>query len=393
MDASMRDAASTTLLPGARDSVWLRAAHWARAQRNFLLIVILPTLIVTAYFGLVASNQYESEADFIVRQTADSPAPIAGLNQALSLVGGGATESQTEALSVSDYLLSHDAVSALRARSQLVDRFSRSDVDPLSRLWSADPKPESLLKYYRRQVDVEYNTETGITALRVRAFSPQDAYAISNAMLQLGEERVNALNVRLYQDTLAVANRELGEAEEAVARSQSTLTSFRQSNDDIDPTGTSTAQIRLVSDLNGQLAAARAQLSAMTGSIRPDSPQYVALTARVHALEGQVASQSSLLAGSGAGKTIATDLGAYEELRLRQDFAAKRYAAAAAALEQARDRASKQQLFVVRVVEPNLPVKSTYPKRLTIVATVFFALLLAYGIGWLIAAGVREHAS
>lgn len=48
---------------------------------------------------------------------------------------------------------------------------------------------------------------------------------------------------------------------------------------------------------------------------------------------------------------------------------------------------------MVRVVEPNLPVKALYPQRLKIVATVFFALALAYAIGWLILAGVREHAS
>jgi capsular polysaccharide transport system permease protein len=34
-----------------------------------------------------------------------------------------------------------------------------------------------------------------------------------------------------------------------------------------------------------------------------------------------------------------------------------------------------------------------YPQRTKIVATAFIALLLVYGIGWLITAGVREHAA
>ena len=46
----------------------------------------------------------------------------------------------------------------------------------------------------------------------------------------------------------------------------------------------------------------------------------------------------------------------------------------------------------MRVVEPNLPQKALYPKRWTIVLSAFIGLLLAYGIGWLIMAGVREHA-
>ena len=67
--------------------------------------------------------------------------------------------------------------------------------------------------------------------------------------------------------------------------------------------------------------------------------------------------------------------------------------AAARALQRARDRALCQQLNVVQVVDANLPVKSEYPRRFRILATVFVSLLPAYSIGWLIAAGVREHAA
>jgi capsular polysaccharide transport system permease protein len=36
-------------------------------------------------------------------------------------------------------------------------------------------------------------------------------------------------------------------------------------------------------------------------------------------------------------------------------------------------------------------VKSLYPERGRIVITVFFSLLIAYAVGWLMLAGVREH--
>ena len=376
-----------------RPSIVARVTTWLWASRAFLLVVVLPTLLFTLYYGAIASNQYESEADFIVRTGDQSPPPQTGLSQVLSLAGGGVDAGQSAALSVADYLSSHDAVAALRNNAQLVQRFRRPEIDPFSKLFSSDPKAETLLKYYRRHVDVESNSDTGITTLRVRAFRPEDSYVLVNALLKLGEQRVNELNVRIYQDTLAVANRQLDEAEAGVAASENTMTGFRQTNQDIDPAGSSAAQLRLVSDLNGALAAARAQMASMAASIRPDSPQYIAMASRVKALEAQAAAQSGLLAGDGGGKTIATDLGAYEGLRMRQDFAAKRYAAAAAALEQARDRAMKQQLFVVRVVEPNVPEKSTYPKRLTTIATVFFGLLFVYAIGWLIVAGVKEQAA
>ena len=129
----------------------------------------------------------------------------------------------------------------------------------------------------------------------------------------------------------------------------------------------------------------------MGGLIRETSPQYRALAAHVSALESQLAAQTGRLTG-GRG-AIAADIGGFENLRIRQDFLSKRYEAAAASLDKAREQAQHQQLYLVRVVEPNLPVRALYPKRLRIVVTVLVALLLAYGIGWLIAAGVREHAA
>ena len=360
---------------------------WWRASRTFLLIVLLPTLLVAAFEYLVAADQYESEAHFIVRG-AESNGGGGGLGQLLGL--GANTASAAEAHGVSDYLLSHDAVAAARRSIDLPAVFRRPEADVVTRLWHARPAPETLLKYYRRQVEVRFNSETGITTLSVRAFRPSDAHDLAETLLRLGEGRINTLNQRALDDGLSVASRQLAEAEAEVARSQSSMTSFRQAGRDIDPERTGAAQIALTSGLMQQLAQARGQLDSMRRSIDPGSPQYVALANQVRALEAQTAAAQGRLAGSSG--SIAPGLGAYESLRLRQQFAAKRYDAAAQALQAARERSLTQQTFLVRVVEPNLPGKALYPQRLKTVATVFFCLLLTYAIGWLIVAGVREHA-
>lgn len=369
-----------------------RVGQAIRARAKLLLIVVLPTLIAAFYLFAIAADQYESEAHFVVRAPNETPANVGGIGQIISSAAGFAP-SQSEAMSVSDYLSSHDAVEELRRESALVERFRRPEADVVSRLWSADPAIETLVRYYRRHVDIDLDTETGITTLRVRTFRPEDSYALTTKLLAIGEERVNALNTRAFEATVAQAERQLEEAENLVTREQLRLTNFRQNRRNIDPPASGEAQIQLVSNLNGKLAEARAQLAGMAGVIHPSSPQYRALASQISALQAQVNAQSSKLAGTGGGATMASDLGTYEELRLRQEFAATRYAAAASALEKAREQAQKQQLFIVRVVEPNMPERALYPKRWTILLTIFFGLLLAYGIGWLIMAGVREHAA
>lgn len=370
--------------PAAREHPWRQGL---RASRVFLLVVVAPTLLAIAFQYLIAANQYESEAHFVVRG-AQPGSGAGGLGQLLGLGSGG--PSTAEAHGVGDYLLSHDAVAAARRSLDLPAIFRRPEADPVTRLWPARPAPETLLRYYRRQVTVRFNAETGITVLTVRAFRPVDAHDLAETLLRLSEARINTLNQRALDDGLSVARRQLAEAEAGVAETQTSITRFRQDGRDIDPERTSAAQITLASGLMQQLAQARSQLDGMRRSVDPDSPQYVALANQVRALEVQTAAARGRLAGSSG--SIAPGLGAYEGLRLRQQFAAKRYEAAAQALEAARERSLTQQTFLVRVVEPNLPGKALYPKRLKIVATVFFCLLLTYAVGWLILAGVREHA-
>lgn len=367
-----------------------RAVAWLRRNRMLMMVVVLPTLLVGGYLYLVASDQYESEAHFLVHGTDASAQPGIGVSQVISMATG-VSAGQNEAMSIADYLTSHDAVARLRREDALVERFHRPDVDLLSRLWAADPSPERLLAYYRRQVNVEYNTETGITVLTVHGFTPDDSFRLARKLLLLGEQRVNQLNARSYQDSIAMGQQQLAAAEQAVATNQIVMTRFRQSRADIDPQLSGQAQVGLVTNLTGQLAAARAQLNTMRGVIGADSPQVRALEGRVGSLSGELARQSGRLTGS--GRTIAGDIGGYESLKMRQEFLAKRYDAAAAALQQARERALRQQLYVVRVVDANMPVKALFPQRFRILATVFVSLLLLYSIGWLIAAGVREHAA
>lgn len=371
------------------ESVLEHARGWMLSNWKFFAVVVLPTLFVAGYYYLIAADQYRSEAHFIVKSGERGSSAGSGFGAILGL-GGAASESMSDIASVSDYLESHDVIQALQRRLDLVKLFRRPGADALSQLHDANPTPEALLKYYRGKVSIHQDRDTGITDLTVTTFRPSDSYNLARLLLNLGEQRVNAMNARSYQGSVASATRQLEEAEIASASIQSRITRFRQGSAGIDPQSSGQAQIKLASDLNGKLAAARAQLSTMGASISHSSPQYIALSRTVRALGAEASRQSGMLAGKDSA--MSNSLGKFEDLRVRQEYAGKNYEAAAANLQKARDDARRQQLYIVRVVDANMPVKSLYPERGKVVLTVFFALLLAYSIGWLIAAGVREHA-
>lgn len=355
--------------------------------RNFLCIVVAPTLVLAGYLYLIASDQYEARADFIVRR-ADNSAKTGDVGQLLGINIGTSTTA-AEAYLVSDYLLSIDTVNRLRREDGLIERFRRPGIDWISRLWSANPAPETLLKYYRKQITIEQESQAGISHLSVKAFTPDDAEAIGKQLLLLGEERVNAINERTYRDQVEHSRHELEKAELAMGNVEAGLTAFRRQHGDIDPAGSGQAQLTMVTTLTGSLTAARAKLQAMEGVVSHDSPQYRAMQRQVQALDAQVAGQSQRLAGGGS--SIASSLGGYENLIAKREIATRALAQASAQFEQAQAEAQRKQIYLVRVVEVNHPVKSLFPERSKTLLTFFAFLTLAYGVASLLMAGIREH--
>ena len=81
----------------------------ARADKLFLLTVVLPTLLATLYFGLFASDVYVSESQFVV-QSPDKPA-TSGLG--ILLKSTGFSNAGDEVFAAEHYVQSRDALHAL----------------------------------------------------------------------------------------------------------------------------------------------------------------------------------------------------------------------------------------------------------------------------------------
>ncbi len=363
-----------------------RFKPWVRRYRWLILFVIAPTVAVTLYLFLIAAPQYVSESKFLIR-TAQPTVSAASLG---SLLGGAATPATAEeGASVRAYLLSHDAAQALRRQVDILTMFKRPRLDFYARL-NGDPTAEGLLSYYKRQVKVKADRSTGVTTLTVRAFAPGDARAISEALLVQSEQFVNRLNDRANADAMQVARAELVRSQGQVADAQARLAAFRTTRGSIDPERSGVMVSSVIQGIESELARARSELAVQSAFLRPGNPKLVALQSKVASLQAQVASQNARLVGS--AQSLAPTLGTYERLVLEKEFADKEYAAALAAVDAARVDVQKKHLYLVRLVRPNLPEKALYPQRAFAALTIFVTLLVAYGIAWLIIAGIREHA-
>lgn len=376
--AGVREGGATHLLSRLRKIPWL-----------FLIIVAIPTLATGVYYLLIAAPIYVSEAQFVVRERGHPPA-AAALGTVLQSVGIDMGENQTDAYEVQQYMESRDAVQELVRSHNLRAVLDRPEGDFLAKF----PRPferasfENLYQNYQRFVTVGYNANTGISTLRVEGFRPGDAHEIAVALLAGGEQLVNKLNERAAADAVDEARRQVMEAEDQSLKAETALTAFRNRERMIDPDRASAAGSELLGKLEGQLVTMRAERAGLAASA-PESPQLPILDRRIAAFEAQLDAERLRIAGQ--NNSLAPKMGEYEALTLEREFAVKSLAAAETALETARADARRKQLYLERVVSPNLPDKAERPRRLLALLTVVVTCLLAYGTIALILAGLREH--
>lgn len=384
---ALEDLAKFQRLPASGGPRQIKARRRRRIPGlGFLLVVVLPTLLTGIYYEGIAADQYNSEAKFVVRSS--NRQSSGGLGSFLS--GVGISRAQDDTYPVNDFIMSRDAAKLLLDHQDLRAVMNRPEADFLARfpIFYWKNTFEDLFKRYKDFVSVTLDTSSGISTLSVRSFRANDALAIATALLGDAEGLVNRMNDRARRDAIKVAQSEVDRAEQRITDVQAALTQFRLKQNTLDPTKTSTGLLDLISRMSQESASSKAQLSELIRT-SPQSPQIPGLRNRIGALDRQIAEEQRKIVGGDSA--IANSLGDYERLILSREFADKSLSSAIGSLEMARVEAQRQQLYLERVVEPNLADDALYPRRVVSIATVLLACLLIYGIGWLLVAGVREH--
>jgi capsular polysaccharide transport system permease protein len=389
IDLSVPEAAATAasryhaLLPRPRRPSWLR-----RHKRLvcFTLFVLVPTAVVATYYLGFAADQYTSEAKFVVHgQTAQSPGVLSTL---LESTGMGRAEENTYA--VNDYILSRDALSEMIKDQDLPAVFNRPEADSLSRFpllqWHATF--EHFFKYYLEHVDVTLDTTTGVSAITVKTYRPEDSQRIANALLGAAEALVNRMNTRQRENAMRDARKEVALAESRVADVANQIAKFRNREALLDPTKQSVPMLAGINDLQTMLSRTNLQISQLTTST-PRSPLIADMRRRAAALQGQITDARAKITGTDS--SLVPKIAAFDKLELQRLFADRQLASATASLEAARMQAERQQLYLETIVQPNKSDYPAYPKAFASIAVAFATFMAIYVMASLLIAGAREH--
>lgn len=390
-DAPPRRAEAETLrLPSRRGrlSLWF----WT----SLILLVALPTGLAAYYYLFVASDQYVSEFRFAVK----SSTPIASSSS--DLVGAALGQSSrmsafSDNFIVADYVRSREAVSDLLKTIDLRTIYSNPVADDLARL-NPEVPTEKLVSYWRSMIDASFDVSTGISVVRVRAFTPQDAQRIAQALIAGSEALVNRMAERARQDSIRFAEQDVKTAENRLREVTARLRQFRNTQQSPDLTTSAESTLGLTLQLRTNLAQMEAQLTSLSTRMAPEAPTIRVLKNNIAAtreqlakIEGELGAGAAQAAGKPGDEGYAATLSDYEDIRLELQFAQQSYQTMLTTLDQVRSAALSDRTYLMPYVQPALAESALYPERWEDVLIVFLIAGVAWAIVMLAVYAVRDH--
>jgi capsular polysaccharide transport system permease protein len=354
---------------------------------SFLVFVVVPGLGASFYFSFIASDQFVSQLQFVIRGTTER---LPG-SDALGPTGGLAyLNSNQEVYAVADYLRSGSSIEKIGQTMDLRQVFRRADW--FSRIEDNTSSAE-LVRFWRSMISVLTEPASGLISVEVRAFSRDDATGIASAILRESELLVNRMKERLSGDMVTRAEQEVRTAYEHARRARAELAEFRSLQTVINPLDTARSLIDTATELKRELIAANVELASAKASMGPDAPNVRTIDARRTSLLEQIQNiERRITSANSDDLTAAKLLVDYDKLEIGQTLAEQQVAVSERILEKLKTEANRTQITIQVIEGPTRPQSALLPYRTHSSLMVTAAALSLWGVIVFGLIGIREHA-
>lgn len=357
----------------------MRRRHWGIVIA-FILSVVAPFLVSGLYLYVWAADQYVSKVGLWVRtESASSPASL------ISGLGGGASDTEI----LYEFIQSQELVSLVNEQIDLAVIYSKPGHDPVF-AYRGGGAIEDLTAYWQRMVQVFYDGHAGLIEIRVRAFAPEDAKAVADAIFVASSDMISELRNVAQEDVMRYASADLEQSIERLKAAREAMTQFRSRNLLVDPDTEVALQTGIMMALEEMQSDARIELGVIRRSASENDPRIAQAEQRLEVIERRIAEERSKL-GTDARTDLSDLVSEYERLTVDHEFAEQSYVASLTAFDLSRTEAQHQSRYLVAYIEPVLAETPLYPKRLMWSCFVALFGLFGWALGVLIFYSIKDR--
>ncbi len=365
----------------------LKACFSLRLFDHAVRLILVLAVLTGAYWLVFASDRYVSEANVIIRKTDSVGAATFDLGM---LVSGVASVDRANQLLLRDYLLSVDMLKKLDATLDLRTHYSSSEHDVVSRMWFQDSSMEWFHRHYLRRVQVEFDEFSGVLRIKVQAYTPEMAQAITQQLVQEGERYMNVLGHEMAQVQVDFLVTQVDQAQGRFQQASQELLNYQNKAGLLSPQATAESINAIVAALEAQRAQLQTQLASLPKSLDRDHPNILMLKQSLKAVDAQIKEEKLKLA-TPAGGTLNAYVEEFYRLEMNVQFTQELYKSSLGALEKGRIDATRMLEKVSVLQSATLPEYPMEPRRFyNTLVTLLLALILA-GILRLLKSIVLDH--
>ena len=356
---------------------------------SFGLFFVIPVAVSAWYLYAVAEKQYASSVAFTVR-TEETQSAVDLLGGITSL--GSASSSDTDILY--EFIQSQQLVAALDAELDLRQMYAiHWPEDPVF-AFDPDGTIEDLTAYWNEVVDIYYDSGTGLIELRVKAFRPEDAFAVASGIFARSSRMINDLSAIAREDATRYARDDLDLAVERLKEAREAILQFRARTRIIDPEADLQGQMGILNTLQQQYATTLVELDLLRETTREGDPRIDQAENRIRVIEARIDEERAKFGAgtaSDANEDYVAIVGEFERLNVDLEFAQSAYLSALAAYDSAVADAQRQSRYLAAYLEPSVAERSLYPERATLLGLIAVFAFLAWVITSLVYYSIRDR--
>ncbi len=373
-------------LARARDRLATMAGGSSGLAWSFVLIVVLPAIFAGLYLAFIAKSQYVSEARFVVRGAVEP------MRVGSTVPGVPFSVDNQESHVVAAYVRSRAMVEAITKTIDLRAMYPGLLRDPVFGL-AEDSTIDQLVAFWNKQVTVVVEPISSVIRVTVRAFTPEDALTLSQAVLRESERIVNEISVSGRTDRLQQATAELRNAEAELRGLRAEVERFRDQQGTIDPTQSAKDRFEGLTKLRDERATLNTELLAVSNRLSADSPVIRVLKERLRSMDDKIAALEAALLDTPnrPGAVNQASLAAAADLEARRKLATERLERAELDVQNARLELTRQSVYVLVFMQPTLAQEYSYPMPFAHTAIVAAVLLMGWSICALYVRGIRAR--
>jgi capsular polysaccharide transport system permease protein len=360
-------------------------------RNSFLMFVLMPCLLGATYYFGIASSQYVSETRLVVRTIGVSERfDESEKREGRSIVGGDSLTQ--DSYIVANYLKSPQLVRKLEEEIGLRNLFSRSGIDPLSRL-SADASFEDLHDFWQQHVDTYVDGPSGIIIFTVRAFSPTDSVEISKVALSAADEMIDLISERAKNDLVTRGEHDVVLALEDYQTALGDLRDYQNKTGILDPASSAKMTSTIIGKLTEQKLQLQVSLNSLIAAKADDTARARQLRRSIEAIDDQIQLRQNSLAGTASKgePQLSSSMTEFARLETHRIVTQALYESTVKNLDTAKSTALKRTTFISIFSDAHIPEKSKYPHRVSQWLILSAGLLTLWMTGTLIWMSIEDH--